>query len=543
MEEHAPLDRRTFLKTTGVAGAAAAASSVTATSALASATPGRTPGPKESEVLVGVADSGIGGDGEGVTESDDESDIDGAIESDIATRVSQYVPENAEVVHSDETLGYVAVQFSGAASDRAREDFVATVTDDDHVEYAEENATYTMQFAPSDPKEPDQSGLDLINAQAAWDTTTGSHDVTVAVLANGVDYEHPDLAANFGSNPGKDFHDDDSDPAPDAPEKESHGTHISGIVGAEIDNDEGVAGVSQSRLLAGRVVGKPGSGALSDIVDGVRWAADQGADVITMPLSGSDSKETMKKAVSYAHEKGCLLVCQTGNSGDDAVEYPAAYEECLAVTAVDSDESLADFSNTGDAVDLTAPGEDTLSTTTETHGSYERRSGTGKAAAYVAGVAALVVDRWNTTNETAREHLKNTARDLGLAGTEQGAGLVDAKAAVQTNPPGTQMVRDDVEDSLSGYFDADCWTWTWEFDDPSEITLDLDGPADADFDLYVNDGEASCPDAYSHDYHSTSDDSQESVVVENPDTSTPLYVSISSYSGSGEYTLTIREYE
>jgi len=240
--------RRGFLKTTGAAAGAAAASGVV------TATPsGRPPGPKKDEIVVGVSKS------PGVASMEKE--------------VSKAVPGNAEIVHKNGQLRYVSVKFPSQAADKAKENFIETVTKRDAVKYAEKNATFQAQAAVNDPQEPSQPSLDLINARAAWDTTFGSSNVTVAVVDTGTQYTHPDLDGNFGSNPGKDFADNDSDPAPDA-SNEYHGTHVSGIVGAETDNGTGVAGVSQSRLLSGRALDESGGGSLTDIADAVQWAAD-----------------------------------------------------------------------------------------------------------------------------------------------------------------------------------------------------------------------------------------------------------------------------
>jgi serine protease len=513
--------RRGFLKTTGAAAGAVAASG------MVSATPGREPGPKTDEVVVGVS----------------------AAADNMRGTVAESVPGNAEVVHQNDTLRYVAVKFPSQAADVAKENFIEAVTSKRNVKYAERNATYEALETVNDPKEPDQWWLGAINARAAWDTTFGSSDVRLAIVDTGVEYTHPDLDGNFRSDPGWDFVDDDDDPAPDDPSEEYHGTQVAGIAGAETDNGECIAGVSQSELINGRVLGAGGSGSLTDIVDGIQWAADQNADVLNLSLGGVGYQETMKNAVSYANDNGVTIVCAAGNDSASSVGYPAAYSECIAVSAVDRNGNLPSFTNTGDEVEVAAPGVDYLSTTTQVRGGCgDFFSGTSAASSCAAGVVALLVDQWGTDNTNTRAHLKATARDTSLSDTEEGAGIVDAQAAVETEPDsggggGSDTTTGSISDSLSGYTDSDCWTWSWNYSSPSKVVLELDGPSDADFDLYANDGEATCPDYYDNDYQSVTLDSQESITINSPDTSTDLYMAVDSYSGNGDYTLTVTEYE
>jgi serine protease len=517
------MDRRSFVKATGVAGAALAMGGVV------SATPGRDPGPKENEVLVGIS-AGAG-------------DVRGAVEED--------VPDGADVVHVNEGLRYVAVAFPEDAPERAREQFMAAITEKRHVKYAEKNATHTALLTPNDPKFDQQYAPDMVNAPAAWDTTLGSSSITVGVVDQGVQYTHDDLDDNMDgseSNYGQDFVDDDEDPYPDDLTDEYHGTHVAGIAAAETDNGTGVAGISESSILSARALSEEGSGSTSDIADAIEWAADQGVDVINLSLGGGGYTDTMKNAVSYAYDNGVFIAAAAGNDGQASVSYPAAYSECLAVSALDSDGSLASYSNYGSEIELAAPGTNVLSTTTTDRGSYEELSGTSMATPVVSGCAGLALDQWDLTNAEVRSHLKDTAVDVGLPSDQQGSGRVDADNAVSTDPGsgdgggGGDSTTTSVSDSLSGYWDYDCWSYGWEYSTTSTVVVELDGPSDADFDLYVNTGDTACPGPNDYDYASYSTDSQETVSISDPDTSTDLQISVDSYSGSGSYTLTITEY-
>ncbi|MFC6726301.1 twin-arginine translocation signal domain-containing protein, partial [Halobium palmae] len=183
--------RRDVLRTTGTIGAAAGFGGV------ASATPGREPGAKEEEVLVGVSKAAI------------ESKSLGGPKA----AVDRVVPGNARVVHENAELSYVAVKFPAEAPEVARENFIEAVTKKEGVKYAETNETYEATMTPDDPRFGDQYAPQTVNAPTAWDTTTGSSDVTVAVVDTGAQYSHPDLQGNYASDPGYDFADGDSDPA------------------------------------------------------------------------------------------------------------------------------------------------------------------------------------------------------------------------------------------------------------------------------------------------------------------------------------------
>ncbi|WP_049997330.1 S8 family serine peptidase [Halococcus sediminicola] len=525
MVEKPTLDRRTVLKALG-------AGTLFSGMGVASAAPGRQPGPKKDEILVGVSTS----------------------TSDMEATVKRAVPGNARIVHRNETLSYVAVQFPSQAPDHAKENFVDAMTKKDEVKYAESNATHQSLATPNDPRFADQYAPQQVNAPAAWDTTLGDANVTVAVIDTGVQYDHPDLAGNFGSEKGKDFADNDGDPYPDVPADEYHGTHVAGIVASNTDNGTGVAGMGNSTLLSGRALDEGGSGSTADIADAIEWAADQGADVINMSLGGGGYTNTMKNAVSYAQSNGSLVVAAAGNNGTGSVSYPAAYNECLAVSALDSNENLASYSQYGNEIELAAPGSDVLSTTTETRGSYEKLSGTSMATPAVSGVAGLTLAQWNLTNSELRSHLKNTAVDVGLPADEQGSGRVDAANAVSTDPgsgdgggggggggDGGTSTSTSVDGSLSSSYDSKCWSYGFEYGSPSQVVVEIDGPANADFDLYANDGTGSCPTTGSYDYRSWTPDSQETITIDSPDTSSALYVLVDSYSGGGSYTLTITE--
>ncbi|WP_369685126.1 S8 family serine peptidase [Haladaptatus sp. YSMS36] len=488
---------------------------------------GRRRGSKEDEVLVGVS-QGAG---------------------DHRAEVEKHVPENAKAVHDNDRLRYVAVRFNENADENAKENFKERVRKEEYIKYAEDNTTHTAFYTPDDTRYGDQYADQMVNAAAAWDTTLGSSSVTIAVVDQGVKYDHPDLDGNMDgsvANYGYDFVDDDSDPYPDVLADEYHGTHVAGIAAGEIDNGEGITGIGNSSILSARALSEEGSGSTSDIADAVTWAADNGADVINMSLGGGGYTQTMKDAVSYAYNtQGVYIAAATGNDYGTSVSYPAAYSECVAVSALDPDGSMAAYANTGSKVELCAPGTDVLSTWTDD--GYNKISGTSMATPVVAGVAGLTLAQWDISNTELRDHLNATAVDMGHSSNEQGNGRVDAANAVNTDPAnsggggGGETDSTTVNDSLSSSSDSDCWSYAWTYSNPSQVEVDLAGPTSADFDLYVNDGTGTCPTTYSYDYRSYSANSEENITISAPDDSTDLHILVDSYSGSGSYTLTITE--
>ncbi|MHA1245737.1 MAG: S8 family serine peptidase [Candidatus Thorarchaeota archaeon] len=289
-------------------------------------------------------------------------------------------------------------------------------------------------------------GVDDVDAEQVWggaedavDVVQGNVDgsgVKVAILDTGIDYTHPDLDDVYAG--GYDFVDDDSDPK----DGNGHGTHCAGIVAAE-DNGEGVIGVApHASIYAVRVLDNWGSGYTSDIIAGIDWAIDNGMDVISMSLGGGDYDQAFDDAVDRAYNAGIVVVAASGNDGKGTISYPAAYDNAIAVGAIDSDHNLADFSNYGPEQEVVAPGVDiysTMPTYTVTLNywfmggysqNYDRMSGTSMATPMVAGVVALILSaNPDLTPPEVRDILHTTSVDLGSAGWDQyfGYGEVNAK--------------------------------------------------------------------------------------------------------------------
>lgn len=336
------------------------------------------------------------------------------------------------------------------------------------VDYADPDYLAYAAFVPNDPMyQPYQWHLDNpdfggIEAEQAWDVSTGAGSVVVAVLDTGIAYENygsycqaPDLAGTAFVQ-GYDFINGDAH----ANDDQSHGTHVAGTIAQATDNGTGVAGVAfKTTLMPVKVLGADGSGSISAIADGIRFAADNGVKVINMSL-GTDAPpprlRTLEDAVKYAHGKGVLLVAAAGNDGKAKLNYPAGYAEVIAVGATSYDETLAPYSNSGDGIELVAPGGDsnedlngdgypdmvlqnTLNPNTQDvcDFGYWFFSGTSMASPHVAGTAALVFAAGVDSAASVRQILRDTADDLGDAGydTTYGYGIVNAAKALNAIGP------------------------------------------------------------------------------------------------------------
>ncbi|MGQ5515597.1 S8 family serine peptidase [Halococcus saccharolyticus] len=340
------------------------------------------------------------------------------------------LPPEAQVIAENAALGYVRIELPEQASTTAKARIAGRIADRPGVEYAEPNTVYETLVVPNDPRFSEQYAPQTVNAPGAWDTTLGDAGVTIAIVDQGIKYDHPDLDGNIASDLGRDFVDSDDDPYPDISADEHHGTHVAGIAAAGTDNATGIAGISNATLLSVRTLDENGVGSTADIADGIQWATDNGADIINLSLGGGGYTETLQKSVTYAHQNGVVLVAAAGNDYSGPVSYPAAYDECIAVSALDPSGSLAPYSNTGAEIELAAPGTNLLSTWTDND--YAPLSGTSMAAPVVSGVAGLVLSQQDLSNEEVRTQLKETAVDAGLSDEKQGAGQIDAAVAVDS---------------------------------------------------------------------------------------------------------------
>jgi thermitase len=309
------------------------------------------------------------------------------------------------------------------------EALAAQISADPAVDYAQPNYMRYALRGVNDPLSTFQWALGKINAYGAWDVTTGSN-IVVAVLDSGVNPDHPDLRGRV--LPGYDFISNDSD----ARDEDFHGTNVAGIIAAAGDNGEGVAGMCwQCQILPLRVIGSRG-GSDENVVDGIEWALDNGARIINMSLGGPGNSRILREAVQEAARRNVLVVAAAGNEAEEGnpVEYPAAYDEVLAVGATDEADQRAYFSQIQPYVDISAPGWNIPSTAHELDlDAYGAYAGTSFSAPYVSGLAALLLSINPSLDANAlREILVTNVVDLGQPGLdwEYGFGRIDAARAV-----------------------------------------------------------------------------------------------------------------
>jgi thermitase len=301
---------------------------------------------------------------------------------------------------------------------------------DADVAYAQPNYRFHALRSVNDPLSTFQYALNKIDAAGAWNVTTGSNAVTIAVVDTGVLPNHPDFTGRV--LPGFDFINNDAD----ATDDEGHGTHTAGIAAAAGDNGEGIAGMCwQCRILPVKVLDDEGAGSSLGVALGIRWAADNGARVINLSLGGDEDSPFVREAVRYAVSKNALVIAAAGNSADlgNPVEYPAAYDEVIAVGATDENDQRAFFSQVQGYVDVSAPGWNIPSTFEPSIAPYLAFSGTSEAAPHVAGLAGLLLSVNPSLDVNAlRSIITGTTDDLGTPGPdpEYGTGRINAGRAV-----------------------------------------------------------------------------------------------------------------
>ncbi len=263
----------------------------------------------------------------------------------------------------------------------------------------------------------------ILGIPDVWRLTQGE-GVKVAILDTGIDADHQDFAeAIIDSN---DFTTDGIEDA------NGHGTHCAGIVGARL-NGVGFVGVApKSQLMIGKVLANNGSGAYSWITEGVYWAVESGADVISMSLGGPGSDSELFKAIQYALFHGVYVICAAGNEGalnQNSIGYPGRYGGVITVASHDRNGNPSGFSSRGGEVDVMAPGSEIWSTYKD--GGYAELSGTSMAAPFVAGLAALIASKHNSANsnstpldnnEDMKTHLLRMATHPGFHNNQSGYG-------------------------------------------------------------------------------------------------------------------------
>jgi subtilisin family serine protease len=297
---------------------------------------------------------------------------------------------------------------------------------DPSVEFADPNyiryiSTPTDEFyitGPSPANSENQWGLykiwlgSLEAGNSGWNIETGTNEVRVAVIDTGVNYNHDDLINRVNSLEGYNFVNPGNPPLDD----NGHGTHVSGIIGAETNNGTGIAGVDWNcRIIPIKAFNSAGGGSDSNIIDSIFWAVSKEADVINMSFGSADPDDLLEIALSCAATSDCVLVAAAGNNYPTPppyISYPAYYDHVISVAATRPDDHKASYSNYGAWVDVSAPGGDDgtpysdspheiLSTWYSPNNTYRYLQGTSMATPFVSGLAALLRAKYTTMTAEA----------------------------------------------------------------------------------------------------------------------------------------------
>ena len=356
---------------------------------------------------------------------------------------------------------------------------------DQNVIYAEPN--YILHFCdvPNDPifyqqwalHNTGQAGGTFdadIDAPEAWEIETGNPEVVIAIVDSGVDYNHIDIKDNIWINSGEipdngidddnngykddyrgwNFVTNDNNPMDD----HGHGTHCAGIASGVGNNGVGIAGVCwNTRIMPVKAMSKFGGGIISWISNAIIYAADNGADVISMSFGSEKTVQLLEDTIKYAYSEGAVLVAGAGNENTNKLQYPSSYEEVIAVAATNDEDLKADFSNYGYWVDIAAPGVNILSTFPNNN--YEVHSGTSMACPFVSGLAGLILSKDNSLSPDEVKFIicNSSDRVPPSENSDIGSGRINAYNALLTAPGpgagkitfpihGTDIINDEIID-------------------------------------------------------------------------------------------------
>lgn len=365
-----------------------------------------------------------------------------------------YKNENGkeDIVEESKKVEY-EFQTVPAMSVIATEEDLKKLESNSNIAYIEENKPFSLtetgpvkvlQSAQIASTVENQWNIKATNVEGSWNEGYTGDGVKVAVLDTGIS-SHPELniAGGVSTVDYTDSWQDDN----------GHGTHVAGIIAAKPAiasvNGLDITGVSPDvDLYAVKVLDSSGLGNLQDILQGIDWSLANGIDIINLSLGTSEYSQIFEQLVQYAYERGTLIVAASGNDGiENSVEYPAKFNDAIAVSSVNESLNISDFSSTGNEVDFAAPGEEIISTFTE--GYYALESGTSQATPHVTGMLALLKQKNpNMTNRELKTLLSRYTKDLGAAGQDPlyGYGFIYYNTNVNTGPKPSLSYSTHVQD-------------------------------------------------------------------------------------------------
>ncbi|UOE95985.1 S8 family peptidase [Alkalihalobacillus sp. LMS39] len=341
----------------------------------------------------------------------------------------QWLDNNETLAIMEDSSPYYVIE----STEYETVDLVQMLPHEIEIDFVEPNYVITKQATtqvtvPNDEFfAPYQWNLSQISAESGWNFSGGDEDIIIAILDTGVDPDHQDLAGKVleGFNA--------IDGSSDTTDEHGHGTHVAGIAAALTNNVTGIAGVAwENLILPIKVLDENGEGTSFEVARGIRWAVDNGAQVINMSLGDYHSSFALHDAIKYADRHDVILIAASGNDNVSTPMYPARYKEVLTVGAVTENRERAFFSNYGGHIDVTAPGEHIPSLFPNNN--YVVMSGTSMAAPHVAGLAGLIkAANPELTNKQIYRIIKKSSEDLGRRGRDPfyGHGEINVSNALQ----------------------------------------------------------------------------------------------------------------
>jgi len=324
----------------------------------------------------------------------------------ISEKAKDQIENTGDVQQSFKHVNAVSLEVSDTEMETLENNPNVTTVENDDIVKTKETSSQIIPY-----------GVNSLNGLKSWESGLTGKGVKVAIIDSGAAI-HSDL--NIAG--GKSFVSYTTSYIDD----NGHGTHVAGIIGAR-NNSFGVVGIApDSDLYALKALDSTGTGYNSDIIKAIDWSIENHMDIINMSLGGSDESYAFQQAIDKAYNSGILIVAAAGNDGAP-VEYPAKYNHAIAVSATDSSNNLAYFSNRGPEIEVAAPGVNVIST--YKGNSYASMDGTSMATPYAAGVLALYKQEYpNETPDEIRTIVHQNVLDLGAPGRDSnyGYGLIQA---------------------------------------------------------------------------------------------------------------------
>tara|TARA_B110000483_G_scaffold153863_1_gene182878 strand:- start:3039 stop:6815 length:3777 start_codon:yes stop_codon:yes gene_type:complete len=312
--------------------------------------------------------------------------------------------------------------------------FIQDIAKYSFIAYAEKKELHVKFLTPNDLGANSTNGTGMwhlykMQAQQAWDLSTGLSSVVVAVTDDAINTTHPDLTGKFVA--GNDASDQNStDPNPCGGNDGNHGTHVAGTVGANTNNGTGVSSIGFDVSIMPVKIGRCSDGSLTAGYEGLAWAANNGADVINMSWGGGGSSNFGQNTVDAAYNQGAILVAAAGNNNSTNQFYPAAYNNVVSVASTTTDDSRSSFSQYGTWIDISAPGSAIRSTVA--NNGYDRYQGTSMASPNVSGLLGLMKSYAPNASRTDLVNCLYSSADPVTSNQGQmGAGRINAFAALQ----------------------------------------------------------------------------------------------------------------